>query len=223
VDARIVDQLDVDLGSLPHATGDGLVEPEHGVARTVFVQREDRRTGGDDLSDLQRARADRPGVGHAQLGVGEGLLGEIEPGLRSGDRARGRRLIAYRVVELHLRGDRVGVERLLATELQVRPVERRRRRDQRRLGDGDVRLLLLRVEPGEHRSGRHVVADVDEARHHLAARLEGEVALDAGVDVAGGAEGRLRSGALQAGHVDQHRLVRRRGGRVASNPCQTGQ
>ena len=70
------------------------------------------------------------------------------------------------------------------------------------LGGGHRRLLLLRVESGQHLVGRHVVADIDQALGDAAPHPKGQIALDLRADLAGQPHRRRIVG--QRGRLDLH-------------------
>ena len=100
------------------------------------------------------------------------------------ERGLGRAVGLLGLIMLPLGREALGEQRLLALVGGCRSDGARPRRPDGGLGGGERRLLLLRVESGQHLVGRHVVADIDQALDDPARDPKGQIALDLRADLA---------------------------------------
>ena len=94
------------------------------------------------------------------------------------ERGLGRTVCFLGLIMLPLGREALGEQRLLAFVGGGRLAEHGLGGPDGGLGGGHRRLLLLRVESGQHLVGRHVVADIDQALADAAADPKGQIALD---------------------------------------------
>ena len=154
-------QLDGGIGEL--VGEDRLVDVEHRVARSVLGDREDGLRRLHDLPRLGIAGRDDAGNAGPQHGVGKMVAGSAELGPCRVKRGLGRAVGFLGLIVLPLGREALGEQRLLAFVGGGRLAEHGLGGPDGGLGGGHRRLLLLRVESGQHLVGRHVVADIDQA------------------------------------------------------------
>ena len=193
-------QRDGGIGEL--AGEDRLVDVEHRVAWSVLGDREDGLRRLHDLPRLGLAGRDDAGNARPQHRVGKMVAGGAELGPCGVERGLRRTEGFLSLIVLPLGRVALGEQRLLAFVAGGRLAEHGLGGLDGGLGGGHRRLLLLRVESGQHLVGRHVVADIDQALGDAAAHPKGQIALDLRADFAGQPHRRRIVG--QRGRLDLH-------------------
>ena len=163
---------------------DRLVDIEHRVARAVLGDREDGLRHLHDLARLRLAGRDDAGNARPQHRVGKVVAGGAELGPCGVERGLGRTEGFLSLIVLPLGREALGEQRLLALIAGGILTEHGLGSLDGGLGRGQRCVLLLRVEPGQHLVGRHVVADINQALADAAGHPKGQIALDLRADLA---------------------------------------